>query len=380
MGKKRSSTPPKRARSTRSSRAASVSKQLVRIDRQLLQLIQQRASVIEKAGQEDPSQISSQLMGEALRAVLNSRSVPLEEPALRAVFRELDSACRALIRPTRVAYLGPEFSYSHLAAIERFGQSCQLLPVSAIRSVFEAIHHGDAQYGIVPIENSTDGRIVDTLEMFVRLPVCICGEVQMRIHHCLLGKCALPEVREVHSKPQALSQCRQWLSSQLPQVRTIATASTTAAAQNAAEQPGVAAIASRQAGVNYGLSILADSVEDNSENITRFAVIGSEVADRTGCDKTSLLFELVHQPGALADVMAAFKRHRLNLTWIESFPKKGSQNEYLFFVELEGHPKDLAVRKALKSLERKTVSIRILGSYAAHTGSGRVTSKAAGSI
>ena len=247
------------------------------------------------------------------------------------------------------------------------------MPVAAIRSVFEAIHHGDARYGIVPIENSTDGRIVDTLEMFVRLPVCICGEVQMRIHHCLLGNGTLSEVHEVHSKPQALSQCRQWLSSQLPRVRTIATASTTAAAQNAVKQPTVAAIASRQAGINYGLSVLAESIEDNPENITRFAVIGSEAADRTGCDKTSLLFELTHEPGTLADVMAAFKRHRLNLTWIESFPKKGSQNEYLFFVELEGHPKDLVVRKALKSLERKTVSIRILGSYAAHPTHLRIT-------
>jgi chorismate mutase/prephenate dehydratase len=334
------------------------------VDRKILQLIQQRARLIESVGRNQATASDCGNLGRTWEALVDRASSPLGEPALRAIFRELDSACQALVCTTRVAYLGPEFSYSHLAAIERYGQSSQLLPVAAISSVFEAVHRGDVEFGIVPIENSTDGRIVDTLEMFVRLPVCICGEVQMRIHHCLLGKSPLPEVREVHSKPQALSQCRQWLSTQLPNVRTVATASTTAAAQNAASQSGVAAIASPQAGVNYGLSVLAAAIEDNPDNVTRFAVIGSVPSERTGRDKTSLLFELAHQPGALADAMAAFKRHRLNLTWIESFPKKGSTNEYLFFVEFEGHPKDLVVRKAIRALERKTVSIRILGSYA----------------
>jgi chorismate mutase/prephenate dehydratase len=354
-------------RSGSTSRRASRSKlgqQISQLDRKILQLVQQRAGLIQSAAEQAASAEEAASLGGNWTSIVNDSPNPLGERALRAIFREVDSACQSLVCTTRVAYLGPEFSYSHLAAIERYGQSSQLLPVATISSVFEAVHRGDVQFGIVPIENSTDGRIVDTLEMFTRSPVCICGEVQMRIHHCLLGSCALPEVREVHSKPQALSQCRQWLSTQLPNIRTVATTSTTAAAENATSQKGVAAIASRQAGVNYGLSVLAASIEDNPDNVTRFAVIGLEPSERTGRDKTSLLFELAHQPGALADVMAVFKRQRLNLTWIESFPKKGSQNEYLFFVEFEGHPKDLVVRKAIRSLERKTVSIRILGSYA----------------
>jgi chorismate mutase/prephenate dehydratase len=186
----------------------------------------------------------------------------------------------------------------------------------------------------------------------------------MRIHHFLLGKCDLGRVREVHSKPQALSQCREWLSRHLPKVRTRTTASTTAAAESAAKKAGVAAIASKQAGVNYDLDVIAANIEDNPNNLTRFVVIGTEVAPRSGNDKTSLMFELTHQPGALADAMVVFKRSRLNLTWIESFPKQGSTNEYLFFVELEGHQADLLVRRAIRALEKKTVRIDVLGSYA----------------
>ena len=288
---------------------------------------------------------------------------PLAAEDLRAVFRELDSATRALVRVHRVAFLGPEFSYSHLAAIAQFGHSSELIPVSTIGGVFESVENGDAQFGVVPIENSTDGRIVDTLDCFVRSPVQICGEVPMPIHHNLLAQRTLTDVQEVHSKPQALSQCRNWLTRHLPGARQVASSSTTAAAQAAAQNPHVAAIASKQAGINYGLTIVGANIEDNPDNVTRFAIIGKQLAERTGNDKTSLMFELAHQPGALADAMTIFKRNRLNLTWIESFPKKGSQNEYLFFVELEGHSDDAAVKRALRAMDNKTVRIEILGSY-----------------
>jgi chorismate mutase/prephenate dehydratase len=280
------------------------------------------------------------------------------------VFRELDSGVRALVAPLRVAFLGPEFSYSHLATIARYGQSCELVPVATIAAVFTEVNQGSVDYGLVPIENSTDGRIADTLDMFTRLPVRICGEVQMEIHHNLLGRGARAQLREVCSKPQALSQCRAWLARHLPQAAVISTESTTAAAQRAAGDPRVAAIASRQAGIHYGLGVLAANIEDNRGNVTRFAVIGLEPGERTGQDKTSLMFELSHQPGALADAMAVFKRNRLNLTWIESFPKTGSSNEYLFFVEFEGHQKDLLARRAIAALGRKSVRVEVLGSYA----------------
>ena len=335
--------------------------ELARLDREIIALLNRRAQSLVDLG--DSQQVRTLLDGLAHDPRAQGTSGPLPVEAIRAIFRELDSATRALLRHERVAFLGPEYSYSHLAAIERFGQSAELVPVSSIGGVFEAVDRGDLEFGIVPLENSTDGRIVDTLEMFVRLPVKICGEIPMAIHHTLLGMGSLTGIEEVQSKPQALSQCRNWLTRHLPKARLVAAASTTAAAEAAASDARVAAIASQQAGVNYGLNVLVANIEDNADNVTRFAVISQQSAARSGHDKTSLMFELAHEPGALADAMAIFKSNRLNLTWIESFPKKGSQNEYLFFVELEGHATEVAVRRAIQALEKKTVRIEILGSY-----------------
>ena len=345
--------------------AAELVKRITELDRRILKLCNDRARLIKN--HVTPDQLSRVLDGrrqKSWRELLSASPGPIDDAAARAIFRELDSATRALVRTTRAAFLGPEFSYSHLAAIERFGLSSELVPVASISAVFQAVNRQEVQFGIVPIENSTDGRIADSLDMFSRLPVRICGEVPMRIHHNLLAKCELSKIKEVHSKPQALSQCREWLLRNLPKIRTVATSSTTAAAEHASKKPGVAAIASRQAGVNYQLDLVAANIEDNPNNLTRFAVIGAEAAPRSGKDKTSLMFELAHQPGALADAMGIFKRNRLNLTWIESFPKQGSRNEYLFFVELDGHQTDLLVRRAIRALGKKTVRIEILGSYA----------------
>ncbi len=346
-----------------SSTPAELRRQLRQLDQQWLQLAQQRARVRRQLAQRTGKADDRQLDRTDKRLV-ETTDGPLPGDSLAGLLHELETACRSEWDQVRVAFLGPQYSYSHLAATERFGQTAELLPMASIAAVFRAVERGDAQYGLVPIENSTDGRIVDTLEMFVASPARICGEVSMPIHHHLLGKGRLAEVREVHSKPQAISQCRRWLSDHLPNARQVAAASTTAAAERAAEDPSVAAIASRQAGKRYGLVTLAAAIEDNPNNITRFAVIGPEPAARTGSDKTSLMLELPHRPGALADVMGVFKRNRLNLTWIESFPKKGSGNEYWFFIELEGHPSDLPVRKALKALASKTVRTELLGSYA----------------
>ncbi len=200
--------------------------------------------------------------------------------------------------------------------------------------------------------------------MFTRVRVQISGEVQLRIHHTLLGRGSRSQIKKVCSKPQALSQCRGWLAKNMPSAELVATTSTTAAAERAVAEQDVAAIASRQAGVQYGLEVLAANIEDNKANITRFAVIGDSSAARSGNDKTAMLFQLPHKPGALADAMNVFKRKRLNLTWIESFPLVGQPNEYLFFVELQGHEKDLRVRQALSTLEKKTELLEVLGSYA----------------
>lgn len=301
----------------------------------------------------------------ALEKLVSGVPGPLPERTLRAILRELGSGCRALIRQLRIAFLGPEYSYSHLAAMHRFGRSVEFVPVGSIAAVFEEVNAGHCHFGLVPIENSTDGRIADTLDMFTRMPLRICGEVEMRIHHTLLGKCRRQEVREVYSRPQALSQCRNWLAKHLPQVRTIEVPSTSTAAQLAGSKPGAAAIASHQAGVHYGLDVLAENIEDNRANTTRFAVIGDEICPRTGDDRTALMFQTEHRFGALADVLQVFKRNRLNLTWIESFPVPESARAYLFFVELEGHESDVRVRRALRLLKSKTLRLEVLGSFPA---------------
>lgn len=340
---------------------------LDRLDRDLVKLINQRTKLAGQlnklrsatAGNHAPPEPEP----EAIAKALAYSKGPISADALRAIFLELVSGANAMERPCRVAVLGPAYSYSHLAAMARFGSAVEFVPVGSISAVFEEVNRGHATFGVVPIENSTDGRIADTLDMFTRLRVRICGEVQLRIQHCLLGKCPRGDVTEVYSRPQALSQCRNWLMKHLPGARTIEVTSTATAAQLARDKQGAAAIASSQAGVHYGLDVLAENIEDNPSNITRFAVIGDESAPRTGHDKTSLMFEVAHRPGSLADAIAIFKRCRLNLTWIESFPIPQTEGHYLFFVELDGHESETRVKKALAALQRKAVRLEVLGAY-----------------
>ena len=255
------------------------------------------------------------------------------------------------------------FSFTHLAAIERFGKSADLIPVSSIAAVFEEVNRGHAEFGMVPIENSTDGRVVDTLDMFTRLPLRICGEVQMAIHHNLLSRSPRSEIVEIYSKPQALSQCRDWLARNMPRATTIEVTSTSTAAQLARDKPGAAAVASRQAAVQYDLEIVAESIEDNAHNVTRFAIIGDDETKPTGRDRTALLLQIPHAPGSLSDALQAFKNAKINLTWIESFPLRGPEAGYLFFLDFEGHQKEARIQKALEFLLKKAVRMEVLGSY-----------------
>jgi len=357
----------KKAAPARPLTAGMVRAKIDRLDTTLVKLFQERARLtLEAAGlDQTPLTTVAELVREeeSLRRLLSSTEGDLPDRCLRATFRELVSGCRAQLRALRVAFLGPLHSFSHLAALHRFGQSVEFVPVGSIAAVFEEVNRGQSSFGLVPIENSTDGRIADTLDMFARLPVRICGDVELRIHHTLLGKCARNEVTEVYSKPQAISQCRNWLAKHLPAARIIEVTSTSTAAQLAKEKPGAAAIASREAGIHYGLDQLAERIEDNPSNTTRFAVIGEHSAPRTGKDKMSLLFQVAHRPGALADTMGIFKRYRLNMTWIESFPIPDTSRTYFFFVELEGHETDARVKRALALLERRTQRLEILGSY-----------------
>jgi chorismate mutase/prephenate dehydratase len=363
---KKASTSSKKA-SGRSSDVARLKRQLRKTDAEILDAMNRRAALLVEIADLQPPDAALELVDKDFsenQAWIQRRDKgPLPDPAVHAVFRELLSGCRSLLKRLRVAHLGPLYSYSHLAVIQRFGQSVELLPVGTIAAVFEEVDRGHADLGLVPIENSTDGRIIDTLDMFTRVPVRICGEVDLPIHHTLLAKCARDEIREVYSKPQALSQSRNWLAKHLPSARAVEVTSTSMAAELAAQKPGAAAIASRQAGVHFGLSVLAERIEDNPDNATRFSIIGKHSAEKTGKDKTAIMFQLENRAGALAESLNIFKRARVNLTWIESLPIPGSDRAYLFFVEMEGHETDLPVRRATASLAKKTLLLKTLGSF-----------------
>jgi chorismate mutase/prephenate dehydratase len=372
MAKSKSKTGAKPSVSASVEKDAALAAEVSRIDQELVRLLQERAKrVTDAAGQGRavaPTREAAAIDENTLKQLVVDARGPLPPRCVRAVLREVASGCQALVHEPRVVLLGPLYSFSHLAAIHRFGQSVEFVPVGTIAAVFEEVHRKQADYGLVPIENSTDGRITDTLEMFTRMRVRICGEVDLRIHHMLLGKCPRHEVREVYSKSQPLSQCRNWLAKHLPAARTIEVTSTTTAAQLAGEKPGAAAIASLQAGIHYGLDVLAENIEDNPTNSTRFAVIGDHPTPaRTGNDRTAILFQVEHKPGALADAMIIFKRAKLNLTWIESFPIPGSTRGYLFFVEMEGHETDAHLRRAVAALQKKALRLEILGSFPAST-------------
>lgn len=337
--------------------------ELKRMEREIFSLLSGHARLALRLRNADPDGLAEQRVYSRLEDLAARTKGPLGPETLKRIAFELASAEVALAQSPTIAYLGPEYSYSHLAAIQRFGQSARLSPVASIATVFQDVHDERASFGLVPLENSTDGRIVDTLGMFAKLPVRICGEVQLRIHHNLLCKGSARTIEQIHSKPQALSQCREWLGQHFPKARLVDAPSTTDAAQLALRDASVGAIASRAAAVGYGLKILAADIEDNADNITRFAVIGDQPVKRSKSDKTSLMLELSHRSGALADVMAVFKRNRLNLTWIESFPLPGRSQEYLFFIELEGHREGPRVKRALAALSNKTVRLETLGSY-----------------
>ena len=274
-----------------------------KLDLHILKLINERAGLaadIGKIKNDHGAEVFTPAREEEVfKNVLEANKGPLDESTVRAIYREIMSGSRALQKVLKVAYLGPEYSFSHLAAVERFGQAVEFMRVGSIAAVFEEVNRSHADFGVVPVENSTDGRVADTLDMFLRLPqLKICAEVRLRIHHNLLANCEQQEIRRVYSKPQALSQCRNWLSKNVPHASLHEVASTATAAELAQREPGAAAVASRQAAVRYGLRILFSQIEDSPHNETRFAVIGHQKASRSGHDKTSLMFHLPHSPGS----------------------------------------------------------------------------------
>ncbi len=342
--------------------------QIDKLDLQILALINKRASLASEIGKikssNNESVFSPAREEEVVNNVINANTGPMPDATLRIIFREIISGARALQRVDKVAFLGPEYSFSHLAALNRFGRGSEFMAVNNIAAVFEEVSRGHVDYGVVPLENSTDGRVADTLDMFVKLPeLKICSEVRLRVHHNLLANCEQTEIRKVYSKPQALSQCRNWLAKNVPQATLHEVTSTTAAAQLVRSEAGAAAVASREAAVQFGVRVLFANIEDSPHNETRFAVIGRHDATRTGKDKTAVMFMIPHAPGALADILSTFKLNKVNLTWIESFPYPPSVGEYVFFLDFEGHQDDAKVKRTINSLRENCETVHVLGSY-----------------
>ncbi len=363
---------PAPAEAKRAPSLAGLRGEIDRIDKDLVGLLNRRAEIALQIGQVKQKQgievWSPAREDEVISRALSGSKGPLPSETLRLIFRELMSGSRSLQRTMRIAFLGPKHSYSHLASVAKFGEAVEHVPVGSIAAVFEEVNRRHVQFGIVPLENSTDGRVADTLESFVRLPgLKIRAEVRLRVHHCLLGRCEWGLVQRVYSKAQALSQCRHWISKNLPQARVIDVVSTAAAAEHAAREEYAAAVASRAAGDAYHLNILAENIEDQPHNVTRFAVIGEQSEQRTGRDKTTLMIRLTNESGSLVKAIAPFEKADVNMTWIESFPApEGPLDKnptYLFFLDVDGHVDDEPIKKSLDAVRKRCHRLEILGSY-----------------
>ena len=338
-----------------------------KIDDELLALLNERAKVVIEIGRlkkENGGQIySPDREREVFDRLLKANKGPLSARTLMAVWRELMSGSFELERPLRIGYLGPQGSFSHTAAMLKFGQSVDYEPLSDIVGIFEEVGRGHCDLGVVPVENTTGGGVDETLDSFSETNVRICAEVMMVIHHNLLSNCPLEKIKKVYSRPEVFAQCRKWLSATLRDAETVAVASSAKAAQTAAAEKDAAAIGSVIAGELYGLKILRENIEDTSNNITRFLVIGREDAKATGDDKTAILFSTAHKAGALADVLDVLKKYQINLTCIESRPSKKGQFEYYFFVDFLGHRTDKNVKDALEGAMEHCLKLVVLGSF-----------------
>ena len=289
---------------------------------------------------------------------------PLSDASINSIYSEIMSACISLEESKRIAYLGPEMTFTNQAALKKFGSSVEYISADSISEVFSEVEKGNACYGVVPIENSTEGAVNHTLDMFVGSPLRICSEISLPIRHSLLSKSGnLRDIKKIYSKSEVFGQCRKWIEKNLPGAKLHAASSTARAAQIVSKELRAACIASELVSKKYKLKVLAKSIEDSATNVTRFLVIGDHIGKATGRDKTSVMFSVKDRPGVLHDMLSSFKASGINLTKIESRPSKKGLWKYYFFVDLEGHCEDKKIKKALGSLEKKCHFLKILGSY-----------------
>ncbi|MBC03336.1 MAG: chorismate mutase [Phycisphaerae bacterium] len=337
------------------------------LDRRLVELLNERAEVVVQVGrtkQHDGTPIyAPDRESSVLGRVLESNEGPLPDRTLEGIWRELMSGSFRLERPLRIGFLGPAGSFSHLAALRHFGSSTEFVPVPAIESVVEDVVTGRSDYGLVPYENSIGGSITETLDALAELDAPVCAETLVAIDQALMANCAPDEIKAVASKPEALAQCRKFLRTNLPTVEIIETTSTSAAVQRAAAAPRTAAIGCRLGGRIHKVKVLFDRIQDRTENITRFLVIGRQEPGPTGNDRTTVQFQTDHRPGALVDVLAEFRDAGVNLAHIDKRPSGLDNWSYTFFIDLEGHREDAAVAAAIESARAHCVSLNVRGSF-----------------
>ncbi len=345
-----------------------------RLDDEILRLLNERSHHVITIGkakrQADPNALLHTQGREAaiVDRLTKLNTGPFPNDAIRPVYREIMSASLSLEGMQTVAYLGPPATFTHLAALGKFGQSAEYVPVSGIKEVFDEVERGRALYGVVPIENSTEGVVNYTLDMFIDSNLIIYGEVQQEISHHLMSKAdTVDSVKTVYSHPHALAQCRNWLESHVPNVAIQETPSTAGAAEKCVAEPDSAAIASELASQMYGLKILKSRIEDNINNFTRFLVLCKHVSEPTGKDKTSIMLSVKDKAGALYDLLRPFASNGINMTKIESRPSRRKAWEYIFFVDVEGHINDDRIRRTVDEIAPRCLFLKILGSYPMHS-------------
>lgn len=341
--------------------------QIDNLDRELVRMLNECAGIVVEIGKLKNKTAkpiyAPDREKEVLAKIVAANKGPLPDRCLVAIWRELMSGSFVLERPLRIGYLGPDGSFSHNAALLKFGQSVEYEPLADITSIFDEVSKGHCDLGLVPIENSTGGSVTETFDALINSDVKICSEVLMAIHHNLLANCPLDKIEKIYSKPEVFAQCRNWLASTFKNAQTIAVASTAKAAQMAAAEDNTAAIGSAIAAELYGLKVICANIEDITNNITRFLVVAKEDAKPTGEDKTAILFSTAHKAGALADVLDILKKYDINLTNIESRPSKKREWEYYFFVDFLGHRNDENVQKGIEESRKHCLQLSILGSF-----------------
>jgi chorismate mutase/prephenate dehydratase len=343
-------------------------KEIDEIDNQILELLNKRSHVVIEIAHikrnEHAKFYSPEREREILERLTSLNKGPLPNDTLKVIYKEILSASLSLEGPLKVACLGPLATFTHLAALRHFGSSALFVPAESIKGVFDVVESKRAEFGVVPIENSNEGVISYTLDMFMDYDLKVSAEVMLEITHNLLSKSGdKTKIRKVYSFSPATAQCRRWIASNLPKIPIVEATSTAKAAELAAQDDEAAAIASELAAKLYNLNFVEKSIEDSKHNFTRFLVISKEFPPKTGRDKTSIMFSIKDKPGALYDILTPFKKSKINLTKIESRPSKRKAWEYIFFVDMEGHIDDKKVRKALDNMKDSCLYLKILGSY-----------------